>query len=655
MNKSARISLFLATLLLALCAAGQAAWVNLGPSPPAIEAPILTDPASGTIYIGAFGGGVLKSTDRGATFVPVNHGLTYLAVTYLAMDPRDPNHLVAGTGGNGSFVTLDGGASWSATSEVSGNVSALAFDPNDSNVIYAGYAVGNTAAIKKSVDGGAHWAKADTGIRPGTTVWSIVPDPRDGNTVYIGTGSLGAFKTTDGGASWTPMRVAPVVWSIAVDPQDPDVVYAGTNGEGVFKSTDAGASFERIGSPQFGVVLALIVDPRDSMRVYAGTVSAGIEVSVDGGLTWNKTAVSDGIFLSLSITDDGTVYAGSAFNGAFVARTRSGRSPGGRQAGGQPGSAGPGNPRQGTFTPIAVSELRAINAQNVVSVTVDPLDPAHILLGTNDGGLIGSTDGGVTWHEAGKGLVSRSPRNVLYDPRVKGRLWCGSFEGGGLYESDDNGGHWVRHLFGSPTIYCWKVVIDPRSGAIYVATKGEGVWRSTDDGATFSRIDSSLIPQARWIAFDPQTPDRMLVASLGGIWRSVDGGTHFTKVAPQLAITVTYDAVDPQVVYAGTQTTGVLKSVDGGATFEESNRGLTSLRMGRLSPIQIDPRNHLTLYAGTETAGVFKSLDAGATWTPVNAGLAQLQVLGITTDPSDPNVLYVGGPSGVFRTKTGGE
>ena len=655
MNKPARHTLLLATLFLALSAVGQAAWVNLGPSPPAIEGPIAFDAATGTVYIGTFGGGVLKSTDRGATFVPVNDGLTSLAIAYLAMDRRDPNHLVAGTGGNGSFRTTDGGASWSATSEVSGLVSVLAFDPNDSNVIYAGYAVGNTAAIKKSVDGGAHWAKADSGIPPGTTVWSIVPDPRDGNTVYIGTASFGALKTTDGGASWARMPLPPVVWALAVDPQDPDVVYAGVNGEGVFKSTDAGATFERVGSPQFGVVLALIVDPRDSRRIYAGTVSAGIEVSVDGGVTWNRTAVSDAIVPSLSITDDGTVYAGSAFNGAFVARTRPGRIPGGRQAGGQPGSVVPGSLRQGTFTPLAVNELHAINAQNVVSVTVDPLDSAHILLGTNDGGLIGSADGGVTWHEAGKGLLNRSPRNVLYDPRVKGRLWCGSFEGGGLYQSDDNGGHWVRHLFGSPTIYVWKVVIDARNGAIYATTKGEGVWRSTDDGATFSRIDSSLVPQARWVAFDPQTPDRILIASLGGIWRSVDGGAHFTKVAPQLAITVTYDAEDPQVVYASTQTTGVMKSVDGGATFVESNRGLTSLRMGRLSPILIDPRNHSTLFAATETAGVFKSIDAGASWAPFNAGLTQLSVAGITMDPSDPNVLYVGGPSGVFRTNTGGE
>lgn len=76
----------------------------------------------------------------------------------------------------------------------------------------------------------------------------------------------------------------------------------------------------------------------------------------------------------------------------------------------------PGSLRQGTFTPLAVNELHAINAQNVVSVTIDPLDSAHILLGTNDGGLIGSADRGVTWHEAGKGPLNRSPRNVLYDP-----------------------------------------------------------------------------------------------------------------------------------------------------------------------------------------------------------------------------------------------
>jgi len=59
------------------------------------------------------------------------------------------------------------------------------------------------------------------------------------------------------------------------------------------------------------------------------------------------------------------------------------------------------------------------------------------------------------------------------------------------------------------------------------------------------------------------------------------------------------------------------------------------------------------LYA--EGAGVFKSVNAGATWTSINAGLDELNALGLALDTRQPNVLYVGGPRGVFKTVTGGE
>jgi hypothetical protein len=109
------------------------------------------------------------------------------------------------------------------------------------------------------------------------------------------------------------------------------------------------------------------------------------------------------------------------------------------------------------------------------------------------------------------------------------------------------------------------------------------------------------------------------------------------------------------VVYAGTQTTGILKSVDGGATFSSANTGLTTLRMSRSGAVAIDPTNTSILYAGTEGGGVFKSINGGLTWATVNSGLTELSVFGLALDSRQPNVLYVGGPHGVFKTETGGQ
>jgi hypothetical protein len=77
--------------------------------------------------------------------------------------------------------------------------------------------------------------------------------------------------------------------------------------------------------------------------------------------------------------------------------------------------------------------------------------------------------------------------------------------------------------------------------------------------------------------------------------------------------------------------------------------------MGRNAPVTIDPTNPQTLYVGSEGGGVFKSLDGGDHWFAVNSGLGDLSVWGLVIDPDNSAVLYACGPSGVYKTVTGGE
>ncbi|HQQ76419.1 MAG TPA: hypothetical protein PLB01_03615 [Thermoanaerobaculia bacterium] len=635
----------LAALAFLTARTAAAAWTALGPPIPAIEGAVAVHPASGTVYVGTFGGGILKSLDGGATFAAANRGLSDLAlgVTSLAMDPTDPDVVVVASAGGGIFRTSDGGRTWSPTSDVDTNVVSVAVDPLDPRVWYAGYGVGSSASLSKSTDRGATWVKSDAGIPP-TTIWSIAPDPHRAGVVYAASGDSGAFKSVDGGTTWAALAVQPVVWAIAVDPTRPDVVYAGVNGDGVFKSTDGGATFTRVGSPDAGVVLALAVDPTAPDRVWAGTISGGLAVTEDGGVTWRPTSVRSGNVLSLTVTADGDVWAGTGADGVLTT------------SGGDADVPGlPARRRRYRLRRAGLDALSAINAQNAVSLSVDPRDSSRLMLSTNDGGLLDSRDGGRSWSQAGRGFLSRASRRAVFDPRKPARILVGSFNGGGLYVSDDGGANWTRRVFGSPGVYVWISAVDPLTGTIWAGTRGEGLWRSVDDGAHFTRVTSLTMPQVRAIAVDAARPGRVLVGGNTGIWRSTDGGASFKRSSTTFTLSLTVDPLDPDVIWAAAQTAGVSRSTDGGLTFSPRSSGMTFTRMSRSGVVAVDPSNPSVVYAATEGGGVFKSRDAGASWFSVNAGLGDLNVYGLTLDPKDPNVLYAAGPHGVYKTETGAE
>jgi len=134
----------------------------------------------------------------------------------------------------------------------------------------------------------------------GGRVSSLLIRPDDPKIMYAGAVAGGVFKTTDGGASWTPTadqlpNIA--VSAMAMDPKDPNVIYAGTGqccagsgvrGAGILKTTDGGDTWTRLRattSQLFYYVNKITISPNDSRRVYAATW-AGVMVSVDAGESW---------------------------------------------------------------------------------------------------------------------------------------------------------------------------------------------------------------------------------------------------------------------------------------------------------------------------------------------------------------------------------
>ena len=234
----------------------------------------------------------------------------------------------------------------------------------------------------------------------------------------------------------------------------------------------------------------------------------------------------------------------------------------------------------------------------VVSIALDPEDPATFYLGHATGGLWKTTNGGTTFSplmEKEKvfsvGAVAVAPS----DPRV---IWVGTGEA-----TDRNS-----------------------------AGFGDGVRRSTDGGATWKDAGLKSSRAIGRIRVHPSNPDVAFVAASGDLWtkggerglfRTTDGGKSWTKVlsaaAPDDADTGCVDVVlspaDPDVVYA-------------------------ALYARRRTPWSFTYGPSLT--GGRDAGGIFRSTDGGSTWTKLAGGLPpQTGRIGLAVSASSPKVLLL--------------
>jgi photosystem II stability/assembly factor-like uncharacterized protein len=299
-----------------------------GPGAASISA-FAVDARTATAYA-AIGGGIAKMT--GGRWRTVN---TDQSVTALAVDPRDPDVVYAGEGGDlaGLLKSTDGGRSWRAlrvpwrpwvSDRDLAVVSGLAVVPQNPKVVYAyveDFADNGTPVWLKSTDGGATWDAADDAFfsvadGAGSYPSALAFDPLDPDTRYAYGEGAALFKSTNGGATWQrtghPFVPASLsVQNLAIDPREPATLYTWGD-EGLFKSTDAGSSWRAVNAGLEGHNIgALAIDPRHGQTVYAGAES-GLFRSTDGGRSWSRFSRGlppNGIETLAVAPAGGTLYA----------------------------------------------------------------------------------------------------------------------------------------------------------------------------------------------------------------------------------------------------------------------------------------------------------------------------------------------------------
>jgi len=270
--------------------------------------------------------------------------------------------------------------------------------------------------------------------------------------------------------------------------------------------------------------------------------------------------------------------------------------------------------------------------------------------------------------------------------------------GGGVWKTEDAGRTWNPVFDHEPVASIGAIAIAPSDpNIVYVGTGeadmrsqisfGNGMYKSTDAGKTWTHIGLDNTRQIGRVLVDPHNPSIVFVAALGhsyganpdrGVYRSTDGGATWQKVLYKNenvgAIDLAFDPTNSRIIYAALWDTrrppwsiyppsygpgsGIYKSTDGGDSWSQLTSGLPSERVGRIG-LAVAPSNPDRIYAVVDAkdGGVYRSDDAGASWR-LMSNQHRIWERGwyfgnIVVDPKDPDDVYVSDTS-VYRSTDGG-
>jgi photosystem II stability/assembly factor-like uncharacterized protein len=604
----------------------------------------LAQGADGTIYVNN-ANHIYASSDRGHTWrnlhlVEALGGRRPGDVSRMAVDPTHPDRIYVAVL-NGVAASRDGGASWTLESEgmLRTRVSLLAADPIDPNTVFAADA--NGSGTFRTDDGGRTWTWLNGGGLPHPWADELVVHPIDPSTVYEIVDTSEVYRSKDDGDTWTTVwdefRFSSV-YALAPAPSDPDVIYACKNGFGLFRSDDGGDGWRFLHHSEIDYTYTIAVHPEDANVVFSGYNPkpfqdwAMIRRSTDGGTTWETVLHVDGSDGITSIAFDPSnptiLYATSiGEHGGAVYVSRDGG-----------GSWSPLNER---FTMCTV--------WGQPQLVGDPRDPDTVYAATWLGGTWKTTDAGASWTLLDGAPISATALSV--DPLNPDAVFLGDRSSPTVWRSTDGGATWTRiaDFTHDGALLVMRVLV--HDGTVYASTfhhglRGGDLYRSRDDGETWQRITGSLPKGILDIAVDPHDTNVLYVTTnINSSYVSRDGGdtwAHMEGFPDVGAYDIEVHPTDSSILYASarggslpdwftrmsgdhpdgitfSQTAGVYRSIDGGATWAQILETWPSCRA-----VRVHPAHPELVFAVDLVDGLLVSRDAGATWTPENAGIESI-------------------------------
>ncbi len=271
-----------------------------------------------------------------------------------------------------------------------------------------------------------------------------------------------------------------------------------------------------------------------------------------------------------------------------------------------------------------------------------------------DGDSADASFAGLELRSIGPALMSGRIADIAIHP-TDHSIWYVAVGSGGVWKTTNAGTTWEPIFDDQPSYSIGCVVLDPSNPhTVWVGTGenvggrhvgfGDGIYRSRDGGATWENLGLEDSEHISEIIVHPADPDTVWVAAQGPLWspggdrglfKTTDGGATWTSVLSAGEWTGVTDVVidprDPDVLYAATwqrhrtvaavidggPESGIHRSTDGGATWDELGNGLPNGNMGKIG-LAISPQNPDVVYAVIEldnrTGGLWRSADRGQSW-----------------------------------------
>jgi photosystem II stability/assembly factor-like uncharacterized protein len=595
----------------------------------------------------SYGNGLYKTTDGAKTWKRV--GLQGVwSISRIAIDPKDPRHVVVGAFGDpfkdstdrGVYVTFDGGATWRKTlyTGPSTGASDIAMNPQNPSVVYAGMwqfrrvpwnfsSGGPDDGLYKSTDGGRTWRKlGGNGLPTGYTGRiGLAIAPSKPSRVYALIEAKGGilWRSDDSGAHWkmisndTLVDQRPFYFShIAVDPKNPDHVYAVS--EMLAESKDGGKKFHEIAKPVHVDYHAIWIAPNDPKRIIVGE-DGGYALTTDEGKHW---------FFSRNLTIGEVYHVGLSGGNPYMVCAAL-------------------QDNNGFCSPANSLDADGILNSNWVDViggdgewTVpDPADSRYVYADLEDG-LVSVFDltTGVSHfirpYDAFPGSfvgpfdLSKVPYRFNWDSPIAFAPWDGHvawYGGNVVFQTVDNGQSWT--VISPDLTRNIKAHQQPTGGPLAKDVSG------AEYSDTILDIEGSQLTKGEiWVGTDD-----------GLVQVTRDGGTHWQNVTPPgvpefaRIETVAPSPLQADTAYViaddhrmGDYAPYAYVTHDGGKTWTKIVTGLP--RDQYVRTIRPDIHNSNLVFAGTEN-GMWISFDGGARWQDFRLNLPSVSVRDIRIQP----------------------